>query len=374
MAPSILIVKLSSMGDVIHTLPAAAAIRRALPRAKIGWAIERAHADLVRDHPMIDHVIEWDRGSARGLLEFVRQIRRHHWDVAIDFQGLLRSGVVAFLSGARRRIGYRPTGERAHWFYTERIPRVTMDRHAVERNLALAARLEGVSIDEPLDRPYLRGAAPAAGLSSPSRFPVHLGDEEQLAVDAWLARQGFDRETHRLVAFCPDCRKEANRWLAERFAELARRLTQRPEIRVVICGGPASRDVCAAAASESDANRVWRADGQFGLRASMALLSRASVAVTGDTGPMHMAVAVGVRVVALFGPANPLRTGPYAEDAIVLRQTLDCAPCFARRCPLKYDPPRCMAELSVDAVEAAVLRQIGQASDPRGAPRRRRSA
>jgi len=374
MATSILIVKLSSMGDVIHTLPAVGAIRRAYPKATIGWAIERAHAGLLDAHPLVDRLVVWDRKNWRTARRFVSRLRETRWDVAIDFQGLLRSGLVTRLSGARRRIGYRPTRERAHWFYNDTVHLETMDRHAVERNLTLAARLEGVTTPGPLTRSYLTGGRPSAQPDEGFDFHSYMPDETRRTVDPWLTEMGFDPDTQRLVAICPDCRKAANRWPPERFVELTRRLLDRDGVRVVICGGPASRELCDTIAEACRPRRVWRADGRFNLQASMALLARADVAVTGDTGPMHMAVAVGTRVVALFGPANPLRTGPYSDRAAVLYRHLSCSPCFARHCPLGQDPPNCMLEIGVGEVEREVALQLERATEDAQVLVRRRSA
>ena len=357
----ILIVKLSSMGDVIHTLPAAIAIRRAYPDAMLGWAVERRHAEIVRHQPFLDEVIEWDRRTMRTFRQFITRLRRGRWEVAIDFQGLLRSALVARLSGARRRIGYRPGRELAHWTYTQTIPLETMDRHAVERYLDLAGALSEVRTEPRLDRPYLHAAPPAAGPAADNRFPLAPTEDDLRAVDAFLSECGSDPATDRIVALAPECRREANIWPVEKFAEVARRLLGQPGVRVVLCGGASAAklgDQIAAGSSK----HLWRAEGRFGLLGSVELLRRAQVAVTGDTGVLHMAVAAAARVVALFGAANPVRTGPYCERAIVLSRQLECSPCFARRCPLNYDPPRCMDEISVDAVYRAVMRQLEAAS------------
>lgn len=357
MAASILIVKLSSMGDVIHTLPAAQALRAAHPKARLGWAVERAHAELLARQSWLDDVVVWERGTWSGLVDFVRRLRRHEWDVAIDFQGLLRSGLITWLSGAGRRIGYAPSSEGAHWFYTERVPLETMERHAVERSAQLAEVLGAQCLDLPLPRPYLQGNQSPVSRAAAPLFPLPASEAERVAVDQWLARRGFDLLSDRLVILNPHCRKDANRWPAARFAELAGRLLNEAGVRVVLAGGRVASQLCDEIAAPHG-SQVWRADGQFGLLGSAELFRRASAIVTGDTGPMHIAVATGTPVVALFGPANPLRTGPYASDAIVLNKQLECAPCYARRCPLKYDPPRCLDMISVDEVFAAVVSRL----------------
>ena len=357
MASSILIVKLSSMGDVIHTLPAAQALRAAHPKARLGWAVERAHAELLTRQSWLDEVVVWDRGTWPAALDFARRLRQGRWEVAIDFQGLLRSGLIAWLSGARRRVGYAPSAEQAHWFYNERVALETMERHAVERSAQLAEHLGAHCIDVPLARPYLQGAIVPLVPADGQLFPLPSNESEQVEVDRWLARRGFDPTQDRLVVLNPHCRKDANRWPAAQYAKLAGRLLEVPGTRVVLSGGKVASQLCDEIASPHG-GAVWRSDGQFGLLGSAELFRRAAVVVTGDTGPMHIAVATGTPVVALFGPANALRTGPYATDAIVLNRHLDCAPCFARKCPLKYNPPRCMELITVNEVFDAVLSRL----------------
>jgi lipopolysaccharide heptosyltransferase I len=357
MASSILIVKLSSLGDVVHTLPAAQALRAAFPNARLGWAVEQGHAALVRDQPWLDEVIEWPRQTSRTFYSFIRRLRQTRWDVAIDFQGLIRSALVTRLSGARRRVGFSPTRELAHWLYTEKVPLVSMEEHAVERSLRLAAHLGATMEGLPIDRPYLTGQAPTQSSDGPRLFPLHSTTEDVAAVEGWLAEQRFDARTQRLVILNPHCRKDANQWLPEYFTELARRLLERPDIRVALSGGPVARELCDRIAAPLGRD-VWRADGRFSLLRSTALFRRAELLVTGDTGPMHLAVAVGTPVVALFGPASPLRTGPYASDAVVLSKRLECSPCFARQCPLKHDPPLCMQQITVDETYQAVMEAL----------------
>jgi heptosyltransferase-1 len=350
MAPRILIVKLSSLGDVLHTLPAATMLREAFPGVHLGWAVERAHAGLLAGQPWLDALHVWNRGALRGFRQFIGDLRAGRWDVAIDFQGLLRSALIARLSGARRVIGHAPTKERAHWLYNQRVPLATMERHAVDRSLDLTAAV--------IDR--LGGTQPARGVSR-AEFPLFPSSADQQAVDAWWSAQNI-RAGERLVLLNPHCRKDANRWPVERFTALARNLMQQPGVRVALVGGAIARDVCDAIATPLG-DRIARADGALGLLASAELIRRADVFVTGDTGPMHIAAAVGTRIVALFGPANPTRTGPYTDRANVIYKKLTCSPCYARdRCPLGHAVPACMAEISVAEVQSAVLAALSEVS------------
>jgi ADP-heptose:LPS heptosyltransferase len=237
--------------------------------------------------------------------------------------------------------------------------------HAVDRSLALVeslgARFEGM----PISRHCVSengaadcGYAPAAI----EMFPLAIGAEERGAVDAWLAARRVDPTRNPLVILNPHCRKDANIWPAARFSELAQRLLA-DGVDVALTGGPIAKPWCDEIAAPL-ADRVLRADGAFSLLGSAELIRRAALFVTGDTGPMHIAAAVGTPIVALFGPADPLRTGPYASDAVVLTKRLACAPCFATHCPLGHKPAKCMTDITVDETYEAVTRRLRETAAP----------
>lgn len=391
MANHILIVKLSSLGDVIHTLPAAQALKRRFPESRISWAVERAHGGVLRGLPFIDEVIEWDRRTWHTLGDFLGRLRKRNWDLAIDFQGLFRSGFTAWAARAKRRLGFAPLRECAHWFYNERVPTPRRPLHAVEKYLQLIEPLGATYPGLPLVRGYLShdsftnlqvtqrlGSLDGAPYvpTGPEMFPLLSAQSDREDVDAWLASRDFDPSRERLVVLNPHCRKEANIWPAERFAQLADRLLAEPNTRVAVSGGPIAKELCDAIAARHG-ERVWRADGAFSLLGSAELIRRASAFVTGDTGPMHIAAAVGTPIVAMFGPADPLKTGPYAADAVVISKRLKCAPCFAKTCPLTDTPKKCMTDIGVDEVFSATLAQIERRRSPNEADTntsRRRSA
>jgi ADP-heptose:LPS heptosyltransferase len=349
MASRILIVKLSSLGDVLHTLPAAQALRRQFPTAHIAWAIEQLHAPLIADQPWLDEQIVWQRTKRGGFRKFIAQLRAQSWDIAIDFQGLFRSGLVTRLSGARRRIGAAQARELAPWFYTERVQLPSLDVHAVEKSFELVKPLGAVDPRLPLARPYLDSQSPRPTQLGRELFPLFPSTNDRAAVDRWCEEHRYDPARERLVILNPDCRREANRWPVARFADVARRLLDQPGVRVALTGGPGARamgDEIAAAVGKN----LWRADGRFSLLGSVELFSRAHLLLTGDTGPMHLAAAVDLPVVALIGATAPSRTGPYTSDAVVVRQSLDCMPCLAKKCRLGHAVPPCMEQIDVERV------------------------
>ncbi len=355
MAQSILIVKLSSMGDVLHTLPAAQALRLRFPHARLVWAVEHAHAELLARQPFLDDTIVWQRGQRGGFGDFVRRLRSERWDLAIDFQGLFRSGLVTRLSGARQRLGFQPARELAGIFYNRRHRLTTLDRHAVDRSLDLVASLGATMPGTPLDRPYVAHRPPTLTTPGHELFPLFPSMTDRRQVDDWRLQHRVDRN-EKVVLLNPHCRRPANLWPIEHFVELARRLAKMVRVRVAIIGGAAARPLGDRIAEACPS--VLRADGAFTLLGSAELISRSAVLVTGDTGPMHLAAAVGTPTVAMLGATNPVRTGPYASNAIVLHKHLPCSPCLAKTCPLKHEPPLCQQQITVDEVYNAVVSQL----------------
>jgi lipopolysaccharide heptosyltransferase I len=278
--PSILVLRLSALGDVIHTIPAVRAIQAALPGSHLAWVVERPYRDLVRVVTGVETVPvsmkKWGRAfvSSRGEM-FAARAAMRGYDMAIDFQGLIKSASLAWVSRARVRVGFERESMRepAAGVFLNR--RVAVDRtlHVVEQNLMLA-----------------RAVAPAIkGLPDVDFTPF--------AADA----SGKLRELSDRVVLVPGAGRPDKQWPPERFRELARRLGD----RVIAVWGPNERELAEATGAEvapaTDLPELaW-------------LLQRASLVVAGDTGPLHLAAALGTRVVALFGPTDPRRNGPYGQ-------------------------------------------------------------
>jgi lipopolysaccharide heptosyltransferase I len=339
----ILLIKPSSLGDIVHALPVLAGLRDAYPDAHIAWLVGSSFAPLLQGHPLIDEVIAFDRHTYgrmlknwRSLADFVRLcvgLRRRRFDLVIDLQGLFRSGFFALVTGARQRIGFAEAREMSPVFYTRRIRGtpgfgyVTVgDVHAIERNLTLARAL-GLPVE-------------------PALFPLGLRAAELAAARAKLAQAAGESLTE-FVAVLPGARWESKRWPAERLAELIDRLHVDGLPRCVLLGAPDERsfsDVVRASAHAPTVDLV----GKTSLRELTALLSLASLVVCHDSGPMHIAAALHKPLLAVFGPTNPARTGPYSDSARVVALPLECAPCYRRTCPLGHH--NCMQLLGVDAV------------------------
>lgn len=348
----ILIVKLSAIGDVIHTLPVLNAIRAHYPAAHITWLVEAAAADLVVGHRALDRVIvsgrkRWlaqlktghRRQAIAEIRAFWRDLRDTHYDIIIDFQSLLKSGVLVWLARGRRKIGFdkgMQHQEHSYLFLNQRVPPVDMEVHALIRGLMLTK---------------------AMGVKSESVvYDVPVGDEDRRQVDALLKENRLDG-FRPVVAINPMALWETKLWFNDRFAMLADRLVNEKGVDVVFTGGPSDRGVIDEIFSMMTASAANLA-GRTSLKMLAALYQRSALLVSTDTGPMHLAAAVGTPVVALFGPTAPWRTGPFGSGHRVIRTAPACSPCFKRQCD--EHRCRCMKDISVEMVwqrVAAVLNQ-----------------
>jgi len=335
---NILIVKLSAVGDVIHTLPSLAALRRQFPQAHITWVVEEAAADLLQDHPCLDRVIvsgrkrwlkELRHGQFSRVLKeaglFLSTLRNRRYDLAIDFHGLFKSAVVTLLCGAPRRLGYDSMQELSGLFYSEKIPE-DLNRHAVDRYL---------------DFPRYLGASPDT-----AEFLLGISESQHRRIEQLLEEHHLD-DGKNLIAINTVALWETKLWNDEKFARLADRIVRELKASVVFTGSdPSPIDGILARMTTPAVNL----GGQTSLRELAHLYQRVRLLITTDSGPMHLAAAVETPVVALFGPTDPARTGPYGEGHRVLRTGIDCSPCFRKQC----NSGICMQAITVDEVFSTV--------------------
>jgi len=319
----ILLIKLSAVGDVIHTLPVLTRLRERYPDAQIDWVITPACEDLVRWHPALDGVISYPRREAFGAkgLKMLRQIMGGRYDLVVDMHGQLRTAALVLASGAPVRIGFSRTREGAKYSYTHHIPVPSMDFHAADRNLWL-----GDLLGFPTDHPD---------------FTIHTPPEAELEADRTLARIGYAGQP--FAAMFPGTQWETKHWPVEGFVDVCRYLTRRG-MKILLAG--AGRDQIANDAVARAFPEATDICGQTSLAGLAAILRRSSLCVTNDSGPMHMAVALGRPLVSAFGPTSPVRTGPYARPEAVVRTGVACSPCYIRKtrnCPYGL---RCLTELS----------------------------
>ncbi|MFI5114598.1 MAG: glycosyltransferase family 9 protein [Terriglobales bacterium] len=348
----LLIVRLSAMGDIIHTLPAAAALRRAFPHATLGWLVEERWAELLctlryprsgrrsAQRPLVDrvhsvHTAEWRHAPfsfntwqqmAAGLSE----LRGIHYDAAIDFQGAIRSALLARWSGAHVVYGgAQPRENAASMFYTRKVLLNTNGTHVVDQALALAGAVIST-----------------ASISTSAKFPAEFPADPD--AESKIARLTADRNDFAILN--PGAGWGAKRWPAERYGQVAKELAK-DGLCSLINYGPGEEDLATAveAAAEGAARKI-----SCSLSELIALTRRACLVIGGDTGPMHLAAALKIPVVAIFGPTNPARNGPFGTRSIVLRSASSVTDHTRRR-----EPEPGLLEITVGEVVAAT-RKLSQ--------------
>jgi len=353
----ILLIKLSAVGDVVHTLPVLNKLRRRYPSAQIDWLVTPAIGELLRHHPALNNVIDFERDTSAppwawsALTSYAwlaAKLRPTGYDLAIDLHSQVRSAFLAFVTGAPVRIGFdkeRPevwansrkvtddfrkhawqgAREGAWLFYTRRIPLPTMDVHVIDHYQSVGDFL---------------GFAPG-----PTDFSFRVPQAAHERVDTLLCERGFG--SARPVIIAPRGNWETKRWPDEKSAEVARHFLKRGD-PVVLVGAPRERHVGEAIARLAPG--VVDLTGQTALSELAALISRAAICIAHDSGPMHLAVALGRPVVALFGPSDEVWAGPYHRDNAVARLSLPCSPCYLRRLKSCTHGHICMEELPAQAV------------------------
>lgn len=333
----ILIVRLGALGDVIHAVPAAAALRRAFPGAGIDWLVDAKHRDIVDLVTAIDRAIPLESPTFAGWTRVLRSLRQTPYDVAIDLQGLMKSAVLARASGAARVIGFSIWHLRektARPFYSDAYD--AEGGHVIRKNLRLLRAL-GVEDDE-------------------IRFPLaHVASP---ALDELRRRIAPDRPFALINAGAAWPNK---RWPPERFGELATFLKDACGMTPIVLWGPGEEGLADAVIAASSNAAI--AAPPTRVADVVALARAAALVVSGDTGPLHLATAVGTPTVSLFGPTDPERNGPYAPDEVTVSKYETCGCHYDRRC---HEPLWCLGEVGAAEVCAAVQRRLLAARVPRG--------
>ena len=327
-----LIVRLGALGDIVHTVPAAAALRRAFPEAGIDWVVDRRHVSFAELVLPLDRVIALERPSPGAWIDLVRQLRTTQYDVALDFQGLMKSAVIARASGARRVVGFsiwhlREKSARPFYSDVDTPDGVT---HVIRKNLSLLSSV-GVSTTE-------------------IRFPLAQTRSAAMElVNEWQHASG-----HTAFALLnPGAAWPNKRWPSARFGEVAIFLRDVRGLPSIVLWGPGE---AALAQEVIDASAGAARLAPPTSKSDLLELSRhASLMVSGDTGPLHIAAAAGAPVVAIFGPTDPARNGPWASADIVVSRHGACGCHYQRQCRQRA---WCLQDLAVVEVTAAIQRRL----------------
>jgi len=368
----ILLIKPSAVGDVVHTLPVLEKLRRRYPRARIDWLLTPENAPLVRGHPALSNIHlfarrEFSQNGRRltataGMLQLIAEIRAVRYEMVIDLHGQLRSALFTVVSEAPVRIGFdrpirrtastvqgRPLGNiprhgwagarEGSWLaYNHRIPIPTLEVHAVDRYLWVGELL-GFDKEPPV-----------------FNLPVCLEAEARIA--GHLAAHA--QPGRPLAILAPGTMWETKHWTPEGFAGVARKLAEKGFIPILI-GSKGERGLNRAIQEQAPGTTDFT--GQTSLADVVALMRRAAVVVTNDSGAMHIAAALGKPAISIFGPTNPVQVGPYGQPGSVVRLDLGCSPCNYRRLAQCPNGHACMRDLTVELV----MERIDEAL-PAGAP------
>jgi lipopolysaccharide heptosyltransferase II len=334
----ILILKPSSLGDVVQALPVLRMLKRHWPQSEIHWWIDSHLAPLLADDPDLAGLILFERrrwSSPRywpEVLQSVHRTRTEAFDCVIDLQGLARSAIFAWLANAPLTIGLESTREGARGFYDLVVPRPSYDTHAVDWYVRVLPRL-GVPVNWDIN---------------------WLPDQPKVTAEL---RRKWPMDGARWVVLQPGARWLNKRWPVEHFSELTRRLAaSNPDLRFAILGSGDDQPL-GEAISRAAAGRCLDLTGKLSLPEMVAWIRWCEVMVTNDTGPMHVAAGLGKPVAALFGPTDPRRTGPYGQLENVLRLQLECVPCMKSSCAYAK-PLECLRALTPETVFAAVRKHL----------------
>jgi heptosyltransferase I len=323
--PKFLVVRLGSLGDIVHAFPAVSGLRTSFPNAEIIWLTHPKWEFLVKTSELATEVWTMDTRNWSNVRSLLARIRKHRFEAAIDFQGLWKSAAIPFLARIPRRIGFSSETIREAGvpiLYTDRV-KVSAERHVSDQNAELSARA---------------GARIATG-----DVTLRVPEDDEKVVRARIAQDG----TEEYIVLSPGGGWGSKCWPAERYGTLADRLFEQFGLRSVINVGPGEEHSAAKVMQATGNSQPIQFTGSLGQL--MALLNNASAVVAGDTGPLHLADALGTRVIAIFGPTDPARNGPYQRSGVVLRW--EGATTTYKR---KTEPDESLLHISVDEVMNAI--------------------
>lgn len=332
----ILIIKPSSLGDIIHTLPFLKAVKDSYPESQVDWVISRNLKGLLEGNPLINELIVFDKDSWKSLrnpattfkeiMSFKKKLGAKYYEIIVDLQGLLRSGIITHFTPGALKIGFADAREGSRFFYSRKV-HVDGAVHAVNKNLVLAKAI-GATVKK-------------------VGFPLHINSK---ARDKVLEALGSISE---YILISPSSRWQSKRWPPEYFASLISRIN----MPVVITGSISDRAIVQEIKDEYPGETIDLC-GKTDLKELVALINSARVIISNDSGPMHIATALNKPVIALFGPTDYEKTGPYGwqnnKNLNILRASVSCSPCLKKKC----DDPICMKEITVETVYKTLIKYL----------------
>ncbi len=341
----ILILKFSAMGDVVHALPVAATLRKSLPDAHIAWMVEERYQDILRGNPDIDEIIplrtkvwrkNWNAKSLAEILNTIKTLHRHKFDLVFDLHGLIKSGIIAKLSGAPTRVGFHRKNCKEKFsalFTNQKGPYMAGGLHVVDMYLTLLQTALKKVVET-------------------KNFPLQVPDEADEKV-AYFFDQHPDLSTRPVIGINPGAGFESKQWELVRFAQLADRISEELSCSIMLTWGP-GEEFKAQQISAYMKQKNWIAPPTSILE-SIALYKRMALLVSCDSGPLHLGAALGIPTVSIFGPTDPVRNGAYGVNHETVYKVLSCSFCWKKTCPL--GTKECMDQVTVDEVFQAVKQQ-----------------
>ncbi|NPA39375.1 MAG: glycosyltransferase family 9 protein [Thermodesulfobacteria bacterium] len=328
----ILVVKLSALGDVVQTLPSLSLFKKCLPSAEIDWVVDERNAGILKGHPLINKVIVFSKTylkSFKSVREFLRNLREKSYDFVLDYQGLLKSGIITGFARGKKKVGFKNSRELSWIFYDTKLPPYDPEMHAVKRYLVLTKevlKMCGVEVEV-------------------GEIPDVVWQEEFLKPRIWEGDY---------IVVVPGARWKTKLWELDYWEEFIKLFkAEFPEIKVVISGSKSEIEIKKwAEYLEKGLKGVKSFVGRVDLKGLVNLLAYSKVVVTVDTGPMHIASALKVPIVALFGPTSERRTGPWSPIQRVITSKVPCRPCFKKECKEKV----CMKKIKPKEVFKEVLK------------------
>jgi heptosyltransferase I len=339
-----LIVRLGALGDIVHALPLAAALRATWPDARIDWLVDVKHRAILDRVTGLSGIVAVDTRQLRGetgVAPVVRRLRAAHYDVAVDAQGLVKSALLAHLAGARRVVGLARGHLReplARWAYHDTAE--PAGPHVVDHALALA-RVAGATDAATAGPPRFALVPPASDVVARVRGVLGLAAGQPFAM------------------INPGAAWPNKRWPADRFGAVARHLRERHGWPSIVVWGPGEEDLALAVAAAGAGSAALAPPTSLG--DLVALVAAAGLVLSGDTGPLHLAAAAGTPIVGLYGPTDPARNGPWSPADVTLSRNRTCACHHRRRCTAAV---WCLGALGADEVAAAVDRRLASDSIP----------
>lgn len=350
-ARKILIRGTNWIGDAVMSVPALKEIRRLFPAADISLLVRPWVKDVYSAVDFVDHIIEYDKGGAhrgwRGLRRLVREIREQRFDLAILFQNAMEAALIAWWAGIPVRLGYTRDGRGPLLTHRCKIDPEVLKVHQIYYYLGI---LSGAGL-LPLSPWHNPGYRPSVA--------VGVKDADVAAASQLLISNGI-LPGQLIIGVNPGAAYgSAKRWLTDRYAYVADHLAEKHKARILIFGAAAEKHIAQEIAGQMSHPPLLCA-GLTSLGQLMALIKECHLFLTNDSGPMHLAAALDVPQIAIFGSTSEIATGPFSPRAFVIKQPVDCSPCFLRECPIDF---RCMTRISVEQVLQAAERQLAQSRE-----------